>query len=171
MNTPVETGGNGGGGGGGNGGGDGGGNGGGDGDENGGGGDEIDWTDLLSGGDDDTTPEDIDPDGTQPDPDTPGGTNPAAPPVPNVPGNQLTPTIIDGVLVFIEIGDDGVPLGEWRWDDEELMWIFDPYPPLGNLVLTGATDVRIYWALLLLSLMGMIAALRRRASYKAKHQE
>jgi hypothetical protein len=32
---------------------------------------------------------------------------------------------------YIDIGPDGLPLGEWQWDEPEEMWIFTPYPPLG----------------------------------------
>jgi len=116
---------------------------------------------------------DIDFSASQPDPYTPGGTNPGAPPVPNSSDFRLVPQFDEnGNVCFIEIDDNGVPLGEWHWDDEEVMWIYDEYPPLSDLpVQTGVGDIRIYRALLLLSLMGMIAALRRRASYNTKHQE
>jgi hypothetical protein len=33
---------------------------------------------------------------------------------------------------YIEIGADGTPLGEWRWDEDEGVWIYDKYPPLAQ---------------------------------------
>lgn len=39
--------------------------------------------------------------------------------------------------MYIEIGEDGVPLGEWHWDEPTEQWIFDEYPPLGDLPQTG----------------------------------
>lgn len=70
--------------------------------------------------------------GTQPDPYTPGGTNPGVPPVPSVPGNPLVPMVNDdGYIFFIEFDDIDVPLGEWHWDDDDF-WFFDDWDvPLG----------------------------------------
>ena len=77
----------------------------------------------------------------QPDPNTPGGTDPGAPPVPTVPGNSLMPVIgEDGEVYFIEFDENGVPLGEWHWDDD--CWIFDDFIPLGDMPATG----RVYLA-------------------------
>ena len=58
----------------------------------------------------------------------PEPTKQAIPPVP-VPGHSLVP---DGGG-FIELDEDGTPLGRWDWDEDEDMWIFDGFPPLGNL--------------------------------------
>ena len=41
-------------------------------------------------------------------------------------------------ITYVEYADDGTPLGEWHWDEETHMWIFDKYPPIGNLPMTGA---------------------------------
>jgi hypothetical protein len=67
-------------------------------------------------------------------PGTPGGTDPSVPPTPMAPGSSLVP-IGDGG--FVEIGEDGTPLGEWHWDDPTQQWIFYEYPPLGDLPQTG----------------------------------
>ncbi|MDR2296605.1 MAG: hypothetical protein LBD95_07390, partial [Clostridiales Family XIII bacterium] len=55
---------------------------------------------------------------------------------PTSPGNTIVPGP-NGT--FIEIGEDGVPLGEWHWDEPTEQWILDEYPPLANLPQTGAT--------------------------------
>jgi hypothetical protein len=58
-----------------------------------------------------------------------------APPVPTAAGNTLVLTD-DGT--YIEFDEDGVPLGEWRYDEDEDEWIFDEYPiPLGDIPGTG----------------------------------
>jgi hypothetical protein len=42
---------------------------------------------------------------------------------------------------YIEFGDDGAPLGEWRWDEDLGQWIFDEYPPLGALETGDASGI------------------------------
>jgi hypothetical protein len=69
-----------------------------------------------------------------------GGTDPSVPPVPARPGDSLIPAP-DAENAYIELGEDGVPLGEWHYDDDLGEWIFDEYPPpLGNLPQTGAAS-------------------------------
>jgi fimbrial isopeptide formation D2 family protein len=60
---------------------------------------------------------------------------PSEPPAVAAPGNSLIPGPNGG---YIEIDENGVPLGEWHWDEEEERWIFDEYPPLDRLPQTGA---------------------------------
>jgi hypothetical protein len=50
------------------------------------------------------------------------------------PGSSLIPA---GNGVYIEIDEEGTPLGEWHWDDPMEQWIFEEYPPLANLPQTG----------------------------------
>jgi hypothetical protein len=53
-----------------------------------------------------------------------------------VPGHTLRPGPAPGI--YIELDENGVPLGEWHWDDDAQEWIFDEYPPpLANLPQTG----------------------------------
>ena len=97
----------------------------------------------------------------------PGGTDRSIPPNPTIPGRTIQPGEVDGV--FIEFDDEGVPLGEWRWDDDELMWIYDEYPPMGELPVTG----RVYIPYHLLMVAGIIlviygAALRKYRSKRPK---
>jgi hypothetical protein len=70
-----------------------------------------------------------------------GGTDPSVPPVPTGAGNALAPvagTGTSGAAAYVEIGEDGTPLGEWHYDDGQNAWIFDAYSPLGALPQTGA---------------------------------
>ncbi|MDR0469041.1 MAG: hypothetical protein LBH09_03610 [Peptococcaceae bacterium] len=67
---------------------------------------------------------------------TPGGRDQDIPPNPNVPGHGLIPDG-DG---WLELDEDGVPLGRWDWDDEEEEWIFDEFPPLGRLPQTAQNN-------------------------------
>jgi hypothetical protein len=60
------------------------------------------------------------------------------PPSPVSAGGSLIPSP-GAENAYVEIGEDGTPLGEWRYDDDLGEWIFDEYPPpLGNLPRTGA---------------------------------
>ena len=76
------------------------------------------------------------PDEPGPPPYISGGSDPEIPPLPSVPGGEL---VLDGDG-WIEFDELGVPLGRWEWDDEEEMWIFDPFPPLGEMPQTGANS-------------------------------
>ena len=53
---------------------------------------------------------------------------------------------------WIELDEDGVPLGRWDWDEEEEMWIFDPFVPLGGMPQTGV----LRWPIPLLSGSGTL---------------
>ena len=121
-----------------------------------------------------TTPEDylgIDFEKTQPDPTTPGGSDPEAPPVPNHSHNSLIPQTKDDKVFFVEIDEDIVPLGEWYWDDVEELWIFDEFPPLSNLPLTG-DNIGVVIALLILlmgfSMLGIGVMFRKQKFLQAK---
>ena len=95
----------------------------------------------------------------------PGGTDPYAAPAPN-PGGTLELTE-NGT--YIEIDENGVPRGEWHWDEDEGMWIFDEYPPRVGLPNTGGVDNTVDSVLLLgfslfgLCLIMIIAARKLRA--------
>ena len=114
---------------------------------------------------DDFVPEEypeFDPEGEQPDPETPGGTDPYVPPVPNDPDSILILVFDDDDnIVFIEIDDDDVPLGYWYYDEDageeedEGLWIFDEDIPLAGwdddeddtpvvMPKTGSTPIRYY---------------------------
>ena len=46
---------------------------------------------------------------------------------------------------YIEFDEDGVPLGEWHWDEDMEEWIFDEYPPpLAGLPSTDGFGVPLY---------------------------
>jgi uncharacterized repeat protein (TIGR01451 family)/LPXTG-motif cell wall-anchored protein len=71
-------------------------------------------------------------------PETPDGPElPIIPLPPNIPGTTNVPT--DDPYLYIVVDEDGVPIGEWRWEPEEEIWIYEEYPPLGNLPQTGDT--------------------------------
>ncbi|MDR1572922.1 MAG: InlB B-repeat-containing protein, partial [Clostridiales Family XIII bacterium] len=131
--------------------GDGGGGGGG-----GGGGDPVD----PPGGDPDDNPGDP-PDDDSGDPDNGGnngGNNGGGSTVPPPPSNGGSVVPSEGAdNVYIELDENGTPLGEWRWDDDAEQWIFDEYPPQGNLPQTGgilpAAGFAYLWVLSLLSLL------------------
>ena len=97
----------------------------------------------------------------------PGGTNPEIPPVAINLANTLVPTDDGG---YIEIDEEGVPLGEWHWEDEPEMWIFDEYPPLGSLPQTGGYSPEMNQLLLLagFSLLGVGVTFKNRKFYKPK---
>ncbi|MDR0906496.1 MAG: InlB B-repeat-containing protein [Oscillospiraceae bacterium] len=61
---------------------------------------------------------------------------PEQPPVPNIPGGTVVPGD-DGS--YIELDEDGTPRGEWHWNDDAGAWIYDEYPPLGDLPIIDAS--------------------------------
>lgn len=61
---------------------------------------------------------------------TPETTTPFVPPTTLAPGNEQVVSD-ESDDIFVELDDEGVPLGTWIWDEDEEIWIFDPYVPLG----------------------------------------
>ncbi|MDR2615118.1 MAG: hypothetical protein LBC28_00920, partial [Oscillospiraceae bacterium] len=58
------------------------------------------------------------------------------PPPPVAPGSTLVPG--DDENVYIELGEDGTPLGEWRLNPDTGEWEFFPEDvPLGEMPGTG----------------------------------
>ena len=59
------------------------------------------------------------------------------------------------------VDDNGVPLGEWRWDEDEQTWIFDEFVPLGELDLPATGDERSMAAYIvfLMAALGMAVVL------------
>ena len=101
----------------------------------------------------------------------PGGKDRTVPPNPTIINNTLVPTD-EGV--FVEFDEDGVPLGEWHWDDPLEMWVFEEYPPpLGEweaLPQTGTAGyMSVYLALLGITLLGTGVVLINDNRYRAKH--
>ncbi|MDR2770817.1 MAG: hypothetical protein LBB57_02140, partial [Clostridiales Family XIII bacterium] len=94
------------------------------------------------------------------------------PTVPETPGRNVVPGE-NGV--YIELDENGIPLGEWRWDEPTQQWIFDEYPPLADLPQTGGVlsfqGIAYLWVFPLLSLLwfGFVwPGLRRRADRRAR---
>jgi hypothetical protein len=76
----------------------------------------------------------------------PGGGDPGIPPAPNVIGNAVVPA---GDGTFFELGEDGVPLGAWHWDDDTEEWVFEDFTPPGgaagaSLPKTGDGELPVY---------------------------
>ena len=87
----------------------------------------------------------------------PGGSDISIPPVPTMEGHTVVPNGSD--YSFIELDDMGVPLGEWTFDPDEELWIFDPAVPLGMMPGTGLEDnVSRLLMLFGLALLGAAAA-------------
>jgi len=56
---------------------------------------------------------------------------------------------------YVEVGEDGTPLGEWQWDDTLGEWVYEKYPAAGGLPRTGYNDNTNLWLTLLgISLAG-----------------
>ena len=102
-----------------------------------------------------------------PPPQRPGGRDRDVPPAPTSPGNTIQ-YIDEGH--YLELNEDGVPLGEWHWDDEEEMWIFDEDIPLGALPRTGYSGVQAPALILFgLSLCGAVIAMRSAIRKRGRH--
>ena len=59
---------------------------------------------------------------------------------------------------WLELDDDGVPLGRWEWDPVTETWIFDPIPPLGEMPQTGESK---FWYFLMLPAGAALVAVGR----------
>jgi hypothetical protein len=38
---------------------------------------------------------------------------------------------------YIEVDADGIPQGEWHWDPDDEIWVYEEYPQKGDVVKTG----------------------------------
>ena len=70
--------------------------------------------------------------------------------------------------VYIEIDENGVPVGEWHRDGDSGVWIFDEYPPLAGLPQTGVVVLSLSYlfSMLGISLVGMGVVLKKRSELK-----
>lgn len=86
---------------------------------------------------------------------------PPTPPTPPKPDGQTDessqptppsrPHLVPSDNGYVELDDNGVPLGEWHYDNGE--WVFDEYPPLSDLPQTGV----LYWPVPVLAIGGGLA--------------
>lgn len=98
----------------------------------------------------------------------PGGSNQGVAPNPSLSGHIIVPSN-DGI--YLELDENGVPLGEWRWDNDTETWIFDEYAPMGMLPQTGGATPPPYMFLLLIgALTGFGIVLWRVLLFKPKHR-
>lgn len=93
-----------------------------------------------------------------------GTTDPGLPPARD--GSSLVEM---GDNVYVEISEDGTPLGTWTYDDEDDEWIFDDEVPLGYatpLPQTGGVSPVLIITLALIGLLFLILGivLRKRGS-------
>ncbi|MDR1117451.1 MAG: DUF5979 domain-containing protein [Oscillospiraceae bacterium] len=87
------------------------------------------------------------------------------PEIPRQPGTELVPKD-DGYEV---IDEDGTPLGKWTYDEEEEEWVYEEYPPLGNLPVTGGAEMN--FMLLVGGALTGVTVLHRRKKYRVKHED
>ncbi|MCL1975424.1 MAG: hypothetical protein FWG61_04595 [Firmicutes bacterium] len=66
------------------------------------------------------------------------------PPAVSRPGNNLQEDGED----YLELGEDGVPIGRWHYDEEEQIWIFEEFPPEGGWPQTGDESRAMLYAIL-----------------------
>ncbi|MDR3277228.1 MAG: LPXTG cell wall anchor domain-containing protein, partial [Oscillospiraceae bacterium] len=59
---------------------------------------------------------------------------------------------------FVELGEDGTPLGAWHFDEALEAWIFDPIVPLGEPPATGDNGAALWMAIAVLAVFGAAAA-------------
>ena len=129
--------------------------------------DDDDDRTVVTGSDDDS---DADTDGDDDDDRgyQPGGNDRTVPPRATVEGNTLEEGDEEGV--WIEIGPDGVALGEWRYDPDLGEWVFFDWDvPLGTMPATnGAIPVHNLLVFGFL-LIGCGLLLAKRFEYEPKH--
>ena len=90
-----------------------------------------------------------------------GGSDPDEPP--NLPPGSTGTLIRGDDNTYIEVDENGAPMGEWRYDPDEGEWIFDPFIPLTALPQTGDDGIALQWLILMgVAGAGMIATLIQR---------
>ncbi len=79
-----------------------------------------------------------------------GGVIYNAPPVPTAASSSLMPGRDEvGGVIYFELDDNGVALGEWKWGGDKAKWVFGEYPaPLGALPRTGYYAISLSYGLL-----------------------
>ena len=71
---------------------------------------------------------------------------------------------------WLELDEDGVPLGRWGWDDDLEEWVFEEFIPLADMPQTGYKDTPLYLLSLMgLSLIGMGVAISSLTKKRAKY--
>ena len=63
---------------------------------------------------------------------------------------------------WIELDDEGTPLGRWDWDPIDEVWIFDPFTPLRELPATGIPNVPLWIPILGMAVLGIGVLLKRK---------
>jgi hypothetical protein len=94
--------------------------------------------------------------------------NTDVPPEPNIPGRILIPKRVDeddsGELIFIEVDENDTPFGEWRFNKDEGVWVYDEYPPHSEFIppQTGDVGIAMYMGSFITSILGTAIALNAR---------
>jgi len=88
------------------------------------------------------------------------------------PRNPITPPTNGGGVIMSEDGrwlaidSQGVPLGEWIWDEYHEVWVFEEFTQqnglLGVIPQTGLPDNTMNWLLLAFAMFMMFAIATRR---------
>lgn len=97
-----------------------------------------------------------------------GGSDRDTAPNPYVAGHTVTASENGS---YLELNEFGVPLGEWRWDEAQEIWVYDEYPPLEEyLPRTGGGGVHALPIILLaLSFPVFLFILKRDKAQKPGH--
>jgi hypothetical protein len=103
----------------------------------------------------------------------PGEAGEAERPAPPAPENGGSLVRLDDGS-YLELDENGVPIGEWHWDEETGRWIFERYPPLAALDDRLPQTGRLLWPVPALALLGALlfllglASERKRARIEAE---
>ena len=79
-------------------------------------------------------------------------------PEPNTPGNSVDLVDED----WIEFDEEGVPQGEWNWDDDEGVWIYDEFPPLGSIKTGEGVAIYVWCAAAIIAAVGVVLVLGKK---------
>ena len=106
-------------------------------------------------------PEPTDPEPSNPapseQPQIPGGTDFYTPPVPMSPGNQV---VADESGGWLELDEEGVPLGKWDWDDNTGEWVFEDFTtPLSGMPQTGISSSAIFFYIVMIAILLLCSGL------------
>ena len=95
----------------------------------------------------------------------PGGTDFFVPPIPMESSSTIVETEDGG---WLELDENGTPLGKWEWDGTE--WVFEEYePPLSDMPMTNIQSLAGFYIVMLIMLTScsirVIAQIKQRKSH------
>jgi LPXTG-motif cell wall-anchored protein len=84
-------------------------------------------------------------------------------PTPNASGDTLVPDDDGG---YLELDEAGIPRGDWQYDEDRGIWIFEPFTPLDEIPKTGDSAAVIWVAIAAISGAVFVLTAKKKADTK-----